>query len=53
LSQYRNQLRKLVVSYTAVIAAHYLIVFPLLVIYYCRILYYIKQLKQVNGKQES
>ena len=37
-------------SYTAIIAAHYLVIFPLLVIYYYRILYYIKKLKRVNGK---
>ena len=47
---YRTQLRRLVVSYTAIIAAHYLIIFPLLVIYYYRILYYIKKLKRVNGE---
>lgn len=50
LSLYRVELRKLVVSYTAVIAGHYLVVFPLLVIYYCRILHYIKKLKRVNGE---
>ena len=50
LAHYRVQLKRLVVSYTAVIAGHYLVVFPLLVIYYCRILHYIKKLKRVNGK---
>ena len=50
LTLYRVELRKLVVSYTAVIAGHYLVVFPLLVIYYCRILHYIKKLKRVNGE---
>ena len=50
LTMYKVELRKLVVSYTAVIAGHYLLVFPLLVIYYCRILHYIKKLKRVNGE---
>ncbi len=42
---------KVDLCFSVVIALHYLIVFPLLVLYYCRVLRHIKKLKRDHGKE--
>lgn len=49
-TNYMFNIKKLGLTSTTVVVAHYFIIFPLLIFYYVRILRQIKQMRKDNGK---
>ena len=50
--EYILNVKKIGITSTTVIAAHYCIVFPLMIYFYVKILRHIKKIKEDNGKNE-